>query len=154
MRPGCRRAKRSQPAEAWRDQEGTRSEDVVPFFAIDQERGTRPFTEREDGSWTGNPSLSDFVAQYMKSLKRGKARAGEISESVKAITSLQIRRLYEYNMRIPFSTLPVPLPTVTADRIWPSESDAVVDVRYLVPVPSPFRRSAANRNAAYPSGED
>jgi hypothetical protein len=46
---------------------------VSHYFSIDQGRGSRPFTEREDGSWTGNPSLSDFVAQYMKSLKRRKA---------------------------------------------------------------------------------
>jgi hypothetical protein len=68
------------------------------YFAL----ANRLFSEvhdAPDGSWTGNPSLSDFVSQYMKSLKRGKAstdctpflirsylflisyaRAGEISE--------------------------------------------------------------------------
>ena len=43
------------------------------FFSIDQGRGSRPFMESEDGSWSGN-LLSDFVAQYVKSLKRRKVR--------------------------------------------------------------------------------
>ena len=59
-------------ANSWSHAQKMRSS-VSHFFAIDQERGSRPFTEREDGSWTGNPSLSDFVSQYMKSLKRRKA---------------------------------------------------------------------------------
>lgn len=45
---------------------------VSHYYAIDQERGNRQFMERADGSWSGNPSLSDFMAQYMKSLKRRK----------------------------------------------------------------------------------
>ena len=53
-------------ANSWSHAQKMRSS-VSHFFAIDQERGSR-----EDGSWTGNPSLSDFVSQYMKSLKRRK----------------------------------------------------------------------------------
>jgi hypothetical protein len=49
-------------ANSWPQAQKMRSS-VSHFFAIDQERGTRPFTEREDRSWTGNPSLSDFVAK-------------------------------------------------------------------------------------------
>jgi len=92
---------------------------VSHFYAIDQGRGCQQFMERVDGSWSGNPSLSDFMAQYMKSLKRRKVRAGEQSESLKAITSQKIRELYEYSMRIPFSTRPAPLPRSTdGPRIW------------------------------------
>jgi hypothetical protein len=88
------------------------------FYAIDQGYGSRRFAEKADRSWSGNPSLSDFVEQYMKSLKRRKARAGENS-SVKAITSKKIRELYEYNMRIPFSTRSATLPRTTDGvQIW------------------------------------
>jgi hypothetical protein len=47
---------------------------VSHYYAIEQDEGVDPlrFTERVDGSWSGNPSLSDFMAQYMKSPKRRK----------------------------------------------------------------------------------
>ena len=45
------------------------------YYSIDKERGNGVFSERADGSWSGNPSLSDFLKQYMKALKRRKVSA-------------------------------------------------------------------------------
>ncbi|KAH9840012.1 uncharacterized protein C8Q71DRAFT_795217 [Rhodofomes roseus] len=50
------------------------------------------------GQYSGNPSLSVTVSQYMVSLQRRKVRAGEDVTSARAITHETMKKLYEYNV--------------------------------------------------------
>ncbi|KAH9842321.1 uncharacterized protein C8Q71DRAFT_682538, partial [Rhodofomes roseus] len=51
------------------------------------------------GTFSGNPSLSVVVSQYMISLQRRKVRAGEEVTSARAITHETMRQLWEFNIK-------------------------------------------------------
>ncbi|KAI0691883.1 hypothetical protein C8T65DRAFT_541761, partial [Cerioporus squamosus] len=60
-------------------------------------RGRQPWRLSDSGRWIGNPSMSDRVSRYMVSLRRRKARSGQVAMSARAITPDILRRLYEFN---------------------------------------------------------
>ncbi|KAH9927788.1 uncharacterized protein B0H18DRAFT_1084655 [Fomitopsis serialis] len=60
----------------------------------EQSWGQNPLT----GKYSGNPSLSVVVSQYMVSLQRRKIRAGEDVTSARAITEEIVKRLWEFNI--------------------------------------------------------
>ena len=45
---------------------------VSYFYAHEVRLGSDRFSEKSNGEWTGNPTLSDIVARYMRSLHRRK----------------------------------------------------------------------------------
>jgi hypothetical protein len=45
---------------------------VSYFYAHEIRLGSDRFSEKSNGEWTGNPTLSDIVARYMRSLHRRK----------------------------------------------------------------------------------
>jgi len=45
---------------------------VSYFYAHEVCLGSDRFSEKTNGEWTGNPTLSDIVARYMRSLHRRK----------------------------------------------------------------------------------
>jgi hypothetical protein len=53
------------------------------YYAIDQGYGNRRFKEKADRSWSGNPALSDFVEEYVKSLTRRKVSIAVSNEVFK-----------------------------------------------------------------------
>ncbi|KAK7691376.1 hypothetical protein QCA50_004775 [Cerrena zonata] len=64
-----------------------------------QESTTHP------GLFTGNPSLSPTVCQYMISLRRRKAQAGEAVTSARAIDSDTMLKLFTFNINFPQDVL-------------------------------------------------
>lgn len=73
---------------------------VSSRFARNYNRGLAPWTENPvvPGKFTGNPSHSTRVSQYMISLRRRKTRKGEQVISAKAMDEGVLQRLVEYNM--------------------------------------------------------
>ncbi|KAJ7239048.1 hypothetical protein B0H12DRAFT_1025420, partial [Mycena haematopus] len=56
-------------------------------FGQVENQGNVPWRKSEvTEKWTGNPSVSPLVSQYMTSLKRRKVQAGEVATSARAIT--------------------------------------------------------------------
>ncbi|TFK83442.1 hypothetical protein K466DRAFT_498475, partial [Polyporus arcularius HHB13444] len=53
------------------------------------------------GSYLGNPALAHVVNQYMTSLRRRKARAGEVVTSARAVDHIILKQLYDFNMAFP-----------------------------------------------------
>jgi hypothetical protein len=45
---------------------------ISHHFSVTLQMGNERFFEKIDGTWSGNPSISDVVARYMRSLKRRK----------------------------------------------------------------------------------
>jgi hypothetical protein len=69
--PGRPRTKKNGQNNTWQHAQKMRAS-ASHYYSIDKKRGNGTFQERADGSWSGNPSLSDFMREYMKSLKRRK----------------------------------------------------------------------------------
>ncbi|KIM73058.1 hypothetical protein PILCRDRAFT_23790, partial [Piloderma croceum F 1598] len=61
--------------------------------------GSHPWHLADSGEWRGNPSVSDQVSNYMISLRKRKARSGEVAMSSRAITPDLMHKLYEWNHR-------------------------------------------------------
>lgn len=96
------------------------------------------YSRTTDGSWHGNPVQSNTISTYFASLKRSKVlyhvpiiitpilmshsprqtRAGEASESVRAITIDTLRDLYAYNAGISAPNRPQQLPRGEHGIIW------------------------------------
>jgi len=51
--------------------------------------------KKSEGEWIGNPSLSQPVSRYMRSLRKRKAQQGQGSEQVRALVPDDIKRLHE-----------------------------------------------------------
>ncbi|TFY50614.1 hypothetical protein EVJ58_g10970, partial [Rhodofomes roseus] len=70
-------------------------------FGRDFGLGDQPWTQSPvTGKFTGNPSLSVTVSQYMISLQRRKVRAGEEVTSARAITHDLICQLWTFNRSV------------------------------------------------------
>ncbi|KAI3650554.1 hypothetical protein MP228_003794 [Amoeboaphelidium protococcarum] len=52
------------------------------------------------GNWQGNPSLSNEVTKYMKSLKKRKNAAGEVPVSMKAIMKEDLKNIWDRMMAL------------------------------------------------------
>ena len=48
-------------------------------YAYDLQRGTHPWRQEKDESFSGNPSISSMVSIYMKSLQRKKVSSIQTS---------------------------------------------------------------------------
>ncbi|KAI0771694.1 hypothetical protein BD413DRAFT_625401 [Trametes elegans] len=61
--------------------------------------GTQVWLENtlQPGTFSGNPSLSPVVSQYMISLRRRKVRAGEVITSACSMDQQTMRKLWQYN---------------------------------------------------------
>ncbi|PIL33099.1 hypothetical protein GSI_04548 [Ganoderma sinense ZZ0214-1] len=71
-------------------------------FAREFKCGSHPWTENPlTGRFTGNPSLSMTVSQYMISLRRRRARAGEPITSARAVDSDVMKKLWVQNVNYP-----------------------------------------------------
>ena len=97
------------------------------------------FSKKSNGEWTGNPTLLNIMARYIRSLHRQKVccflgntniylqftitnailqtRAGETQESIKAITTLKLQELYKYNASLKYTSQLSRLPTGQGGRI-------------------------------------
>ncbi|KAJ3003144.1 hypothetical protein NUW54_g5454 [Trametes sanguinea] len=66
-------------------------------FSREYKLGTQDWTESplNPGTFSGNPSLSPLVSQYM-------VRAGEIVTSARAMDQETMRKLWEFNTRFPY----------------------------------------------------
>ncbi|KIJ15217.1 hypothetical protein PAXINDRAFT_77647, partial [Paxillus involutus ATCC 200175] len=67
-------------------------------FGRDYRLGTMPWVENPSipGKYIGNPSLSVAVSQYMISLRRRKARSGEVVTSARAMDESTMKHLWEF----------------------------------------------------------
>ncbi|KAI0347705.1 hypothetical protein BDW22DRAFT_11007 [Trametopsis cervina] len=76
---------------------------VTHKFGRDFGCGTAPWTENPlvRGQFAGNPSISPLVSQYMISLRRRKARSGAVVTSARAMDEETMKKLYEFNCRVP-----------------------------------------------------
>ncbi|OSD07360.1 DNA breaking-rejoining enzyme [Trametes coccinea BRFM310] len=73
-------------------------------FSREYKLGTQDWKENplRPGTFSGNPSLSPLVSQYMISLRRRKVRAGEIVTSARAMDQETMRKLWEFNTSFPY----------------------------------------------------
>ncbi|EPQ50092.1 hypothetical protein GLOTRDRAFT_108720 [Gloeophyllum trabeum ATCC 11539] len=83
-------------------------------FGRDYSLGAQPWMENPlvPGKWTGNPSISVVVSQYMISLRRRKVRSGDVVTSARAMDEATMKKLYEYNTSFDSQ----PIGTVTKKR--------------------------------------
>ncbi|EIW59000.1 uncharacterized protein TRAVEDRAFT_80204, partial [Trametes versicolor FP-101664 SS1] len=66
-------------------------------YGRDPAVGTSSWHLTEAGVWRGNPSKSDRVTQYMRSMHRRKVRAGDAPQSARAITPEILKKMWEFN---------------------------------------------------------
>ncbi|KAJ3540347.1 hypothetical protein NM688_g6236 [Phlebia brevispora] len=89
---------------------------ITHKFAREFGLGPAPWVENalEPGRFSGNPSISPTVSQYMISLHRRKVRylgtdivkQGEVVTSARAITEDIMKRLYDFNQQVPLEAVP------------------------------------------------
>lgn len=128
---------------------------VSSRFARNYNRGLAPWTENPvvPGKFTGNPSHSTRVSQYMISLRRRKTRKGEQVISAKAMDEGVLQRLVEYNMSFDDSPHVEFLSSVPRKKLEKKSAPlgrvlfamhADSSVHHGIPLSSPLRRSTSN----------